>query len=302
MQTTIPHIFLKNKYTRWYFSIISSARSLQRKKKQGIYYENHHIIPTKLGGLNEPNNLVLLTAKEHLICHRLLIRMLITDSTYWCSMVFAFKRMLDVGAHNFERKTHISSLHYTERRIKHSRAMSIVMTGRTMPPHVRAIISESNKGRKLSDQHKLAISQQNKEAYKCPELRKKISIERKSRTYSEDQRQKTIEGMKVVWDKRRNGKIEYPKKPVFYGPPKSKMNRPSKAKNDPMVRSKNISNSMKTVWEERRKNGIKISPRRPNSKSCGGTRWVNNGIINLRIKLDEIQNLDSSWALGRLLK
>lgn len=299
MQITIPHIFLKNKYSEWYFSIITLARSQQRKKKQGIYYERHHILPTKLGGLNDMSNTVLLTAKEHLICHRLLIRMLIPDTTYWCSMVFAFKRMLDTGVRNFERVNHISSLHYAERKIKHSRAMSIAMTGRTMPQHVRAIISASNKGKKLSEEHKFAISQSTKEAYKCPELREKISKERKSRTYSETQRQKAKAGMKEVWNKRRNGEMKYPEKPIIFGPPKPKK-KSVRVKADPIILAQKISQNMKRIWEERRKNGIKLTPHRPDSKTCKGTRWVNNGIINARVKLEEIPNLDSSWVIGKL--
>jgi hypothetical protein len=39
------------------------------------YTEKHHIIPKSLGGSNEENNLVNLTAKEHYICHLLLIKM-----------------------------------------------------------------------------------------------------------------------------------------------------------------------------------------------------------------------------------
>jgi hypothetical protein len=38
------------------------------------YYERHHIIPKCLGGSNDKDNLVLLTAREHFICHHLLIK------------------------------------------------------------------------------------------------------------------------------------------------------------------------------------------------------------------------------------
>lgn len=39
------------------------------------YVEKHHIIPKCIGGDNSPNNMVPLTAREHFICHRLLIKM-----------------------------------------------------------------------------------------------------------------------------------------------------------------------------------------------------------------------------------
>jgi Straboviridae homing endonuclease len=59
-------------HLKYYEFIIKQAKSVNRKKSQGIYYENHHIIPRCLGGLDVKENLVLLTAKEHFVCHKLL--------------------------------------------------------------------------------------------------------------------------------------------------------------------------------------------------------------------------------------
>src|ERR1035437_6213958 len=64
-------IFIDNKYTKWYFNIISSARN----RVTPGYTENHHIIPTALGGENSKTNLVDLTYTEHLLCHKLLPKM-----------------------------------------------------------------------------------------------------------------------------------------------------------------------------------------------------------------------------------
>jgi hypothetical protein len=60
-----------------YENIIIKAKSenrikLLRKDIDYIYYENHHILPKCLGGLNNNENLVLLTAREHFLCHKLL--------------------------------------------------------------------------------------------------------------------------------------------------------------------------------------------------------------------------------------
>ena len=64
-------------YKKVYDNIITNAKNLNRKKLKKInvnyvYYENHHILPTCLGGGNEKDNLVLLTAREHYVCHKLL--------------------------------------------------------------------------------------------------------------------------------------------------------------------------------------------------------------------------------------
>lgn len=79
-------MFVDNKYTTWYWSIISNAKSLNRSRRQG-YFERHHIIPKSLGGTDLAENLVLLTAREHYVCHLLLTKML--DGNHKDLMVFA---------------------------------------------------------------------------------------------------------------------------------------------------------------------------------------------------------------------
>jgi len=60
-------------YKRIYQFIIEKARQQNRKKTKEVLYENHHIIPKSLGGSNSKDNLVLLTPREHYLCHRLLV-------------------------------------------------------------------------------------------------------------------------------------------------------------------------------------------------------------------------------------
>lgn len=77
-------MFISNKYSRWYFSIISAAQSQYRIKRKldhsdYIYYEQHHIRPRCMSGNNNKENLVLLTVKEHFLCHWLLIKMVETE-------------------------------------------------------------------------------------------------------------------------------------------------------------------------------------------------------------------------------
>ena len=55
-----------------YNKLCSSRKSLNRKKGDGNYYELHHIIPKWIGGSDESDNLVLLTAREHYLAHYLL--------------------------------------------------------------------------------------------------------------------------------------------------------------------------------------------------------------------------------------
>jgi len=92
-------IFIKNKYTTWYYNIINNAKS--RNITEG-YTENHHIIPKSLGGNNSKDNLVTLTAREHFICHWLLPKML--NGTSKRSMYFALNAMI---RHNETQDRHI---------------------------------------------------------------------------------------------------------------------------------------------------------------------------------------------------
>jgi hypothetical protein len=83
-------MFTQNKYTKWYFNIINSAKT--REIINEVYYENHHIIPKALGGDNSKENLVKLTAREHFICHLLLVKMVKTKA-HRRSMSFALITM-----------------------------------------------------------------------------------------------------------------------------------------------------------------------------------------------------------------
>ena len=64
-------LFFDNKYTKCYYRIINKARI----RNVTGYTENHHIIPKGIGGNERKINKVKLTAKEHYICHLLLVKM-----------------------------------------------------------------------------------------------------------------------------------------------------------------------------------------------------------------------------------
>lgn len=81
--------FQQNKYTKWYFDIISNANS----RTITGYTEQHHIIPKSLGGNNNKENLVNLTGREHFICHWLLTKM-VSETKPKYQMWNAFSCML----------------------------------------------------------------------------------------------------------------------------------------------------------------------------------------------------------------
>lgn len=88
MEELASKLFKKNKYTKWYFNLIESRNKLNRKKELGL--QEHHIIPKSLGGNNRKINKIILTPREHYICHLLLLEM--TDGINKSKMYYAFLR------------------------------------------------------------------------------------------------------------------------------------------------------------------------------------------------------------------
>ena len=81
-------------YEKIYNQIVERSKKEGRKKYRKdnikyVYYEKHHIIPRCMGGSDEKDNLVLLTAREHFICHWLLVR-IYTDNK---KLIYSFHAM-----------------------------------------------------------------------------------------------------------------------------------------------------------------------------------------------------------------
>lgn len=116
-------MFLQNKYTIYYYNIIYKAQS--RDESRSGYFEKHHIIPKSLGGADNLDNLVKLTAREHFVCHLLLVKMLKGRPKY--KMAFALNRMLSTSK-NHKRYIPSSRLYEMSRRIR-SEAISSIHKG-----------------------------------------------------------------------------------------------------------------------------------------------------------------------------
>jgi hypothetical protein len=114
-------MFIENKYTDCYNRIIQRARD----RKIDVYTERHHVIPKSLGGSDEADNLVRLTAKEHFVCHMLLVRMTTGDSKK--KMSYAMWLLCNMENESQERYTPTSS-QYELIRTDFSKSMSVRMT------------------------------------------------------------------------------------------------------------------------------------------------------------------------------
>lgn len=95
-------------YKKIYENLIRKAQSMNRKKSKNEYLESHHIIPKCLGGSNESNNIVLLTAREHFIAHRLLCKIEPKNNKLWSAMFI----MMYGNKKQTNRKGKINSVTY----------------------------------------------------------------------------------------------------------------------------------------------------------------------------------------------
>jgi hypothetical protein len=153
-------------YQKVYDSIIDRARQEKRRKKQGIYYEAHHITPLCSGGegkqsewRNHPN-IILLTAREHFICHWLLTRIYPNNT----KLAYAFWVMCTLREKRQERYTP-SSRAYREARDKAIRLLKKrrgTFTGREHSEETKRKQSEAKKGVLKSKQHRESMSKAQK--------------------------------------------------------------------------------------------------------------------------------------------
>lgn len=125
-------MFNDSKYTKWYTSIINNAHSLSREKGVGIYYEEHHALPRCVGGDDSKENLVLLTAREHFLCHILLTRMA-TNYAHYAKFAHALWCMSNGRVPNKTEHLLHSARWYERVRKRLSRVKSETMIGENNP-------------------------------------------------------------------------------------------------------------------------------------------------------------------------
>ena len=92
-------------YARIYNQIIERRLNIPFKG----YVEEHHIVPVSLGGSNSKDNLVKLTAREHFVCHWLLVKMYKGCKISYYKMLKAFNMMLVAHTNKQDRYCKITS-------------------------------------------------------------------------------------------------------------------------------------------------------------------------------------------------
>jgi hypothetical protein len=154
-------MYLQNKYTRWYNIIIDRARC--RDLPKDIYTEKHHIVPKSIGGVDDANNLVRLTAKEHYICHLLLPKM--TTGSNKRSMSHALWKIVNQRTQHQDRYKVTSRVYEMVKksnanalREANSGKPNLFLRGKPKSLTHRKNLSASLKGYKFSEERNAKIS------------------------------------------------------------------------------------------------------------------------------------------------
>ena len=114
-----------NKYNLWYSNIVDRARC----RKIDGYAEKHHVVPQSLGGSNDKDNLVDLTAREHFICHWLLTKIYTGEAK--AKMIYALNGMKRSNEFAQRYETKITARVYENLKKQFSMVHSATMKGRT---------------------------------------------------------------------------------------------------------------------------------------------------------------------------
>lgn len=149
--------FIKNKYYRWYFNICKNA--LERDEPE--LFEKHHILPGKFGGSDNKSNLAKLTFREHMICHRLLVKML-PKGKMKRDMSFALVRFMSCNKNNIARRK-LTSREFEQLK----KEVSAGMKGTKPSDACFEALSKKLKGVPLSKEHKAKIKETSTKIISC---------------------------------------------------------------------------------------------------------------------------------------
>lgn len=203
-------MYLHNKYHKWYFNIIYSAKL--RVNHSSRYTENHHIIPRSLGGDNSNENLVRLTPKEHYVCHMLLPKF--TEGIARSKMIRAAWMIATMGNKN-QKRIKVNSLTYC--RLKEEWLKVSANKGpmseetkqklrKSKTDDHKAKISAARKGKTYGYTHSEETKRKISESQKGRPGRKRTDIEKIKQSEAIRGRKYSIEHrMKIAESNRRRG-------------------------------------------------------------------------------------------------
>lgn len=202
-------------YLNHYKKLTSRAKT----RKLDGYIERHHIIPKCMGGSDDKNNLVNLTASEHYVAHQLLVK--IYPNNY--KLAYAC-HMMSTKLNERNNKS------YEWVRNKMAKANSIILKGMKRAPRSKEWsekISKSLLGRKMSDEAKSDISKALTGIKRPESFKESMSKAAKSRTKEhQDKLNKSNTGQKRSEETRAKQMAVSERQPIITCPHCGKSGKP----------------------------------------------------------------------------
>lgn len=180
-------------YSNIYFQIIDKARTrdyISNKYKIGSiqsnqYTEVHHITPKCMGGTNSKSNLIVLTAKEHFVCHHLLCRMYPDNNRINTAFVIMLNRTKNKTAKNYDL---------------YRKKLSKARRGTKLSDETKRKLSESMQVMGKETWYRDKVSKGVKNALETTNLREKIGAGVKKKFEDVEYKKRFSESMLKQWD------------------------------------------------------------------------------------------------------
>lgn len=169
-----------DKYIKYYNDLVNTRKSRgidkQGPENNKLYLETHHIKPRCLGGGDSEDNLVLLTAKEHILAHKLLSLIYpqevgLISALFFLTVESRSGKMLSLKESAQLREEYGKAQKERNRKIRESN----VYGGYALSEETRIKMSNSRKGRVVSDETRKKISESEKGKVVSEKTRKKLS-------------------------------------------------------------------------------------------------------------------------------
>ncbi|MEA1973242.1 MAG: HNH endonuclease [Candidatus Cloacimonadota bacterium] len=181
-------MFNDTKYGIVYIKIIEKSKmknriKLSKHNNNYVYYEEHHIVPRSIDEtlIHEKDNLVLLTAKEHFICHILIWKHFkkLKNIRFERKMSKAIRQLNNNGKYNskiYEKlKMNLSHSEETKKKISEN--------SKSGTKKVREKLRQANLGKTMSEESKIKRKEtwNNKSKEELEEYSRKLSKSLKGR-------------------------------------------------------------------------------------------------------------------------
>ncbi len=186
-------------YFKIYEDLINKALKENRKKrkrdhKDYVYYEKHHIVPRCLGGKDKKENLVLLTAREHFVAHKLLAEVFPDER----GLVYSLWMLTTKVSFENRRNYIVSSKEYERFKNEFSKLLSVKNKGEGNPNFGKIGELAPMYNKKLSQEAKDKIGMAHKGKTISEEHKQRLRDFRTGRTIPEEQ----IKRQRLTWKKK----------------------------------------------------------------------------------------------------